>query len=232
VSPVNSPLDPCRKSVKDPDLRDIRIGKDSEVIFSLRSIFNPIQTIENLELIGDLLGRIDATSSNGFKKYQDLDQKTFISLIRNWSGTQESKSLLRSISALYDKNLESWGLTGIPVTLFVKAPKVTEFNRDPFMESLNPIERGVNPSNVNLHLWREIALSGELNAPLEWPILKVGHVGDAQRGLKKSAGSEFLVGIIEPIRGIKTGTSESFGYGLGFTLFRPDGFEVRAISHK
>jgi hypothetical protein len=234
VSPVDSPLGPCRNSVKDPDLRDTKITANSEVIFSLREIFNPIQVAENLELVEDTFGKFLGNSSKKglFSVLENLESQAFSNFLRSWSGPYETRSQLRSIASLFDETLGDWGLSNIPITLFLKTPSVSGFRRDVFFESLEPIERGVNATELNLDKWKQVAEAGELSAPVPWPSLKVGHVGDGQRTLRNSLTYEALVAVIEPIKGIKTGNSVPIAYGLGFTAFRPAGFELRVISHK
>jgi hypothetical protein len=234
VSPVDSPLGPCRNSVKDPDLRDTKITANSEVIFSLREIFNPIQVAENLELVEDTFGKFLGNSSKKglFSVLENLESQAFSNFLRSWSGPYETRSQMRSIASLFDETLGDWGLSNIPIALFLKTPSVAGFRRDVFFESLEPIERGVNATELNLDKWKQVAEAGELSAPVPWPSLKVGHVGDGQRTLRNSLTYDALVAVIEPIKGIKTGNSAPIAYGLGFTVFRPAGFELRVISHK
>jgi hypothetical protein len=234
VSSVDSPLDPCRRSVKDPDLRDTRITKNSEVIFSLRDIFNPIQVSENVELINGTFAKfLESVPTRGnFRLIEHVDAQDFANFLRTWVGPYETRNHLRSVASLFDDSLGDWGLASIPIAIFVKTPTFSNFNKDVFFESLDPIERGVNPTDLVLEKWKQIAEAGELTEPVVWPSLKVGHVGDGQRSLRNSLGYDALVAVIEPIKGIKTGNSKPIAYGLGFTVFRPSGFELRVISHK
>jgi hypothetical protein len=71
-----------------------------------------------------------------------------------------------------------------------------------------------------------------MRSPLKWPTLKVPHVGAGQRARKDRIGYDSTVVIIEPIKGVKTHTDTAVGWGLGLTVFRPDGFELRILGHR
>lgn len=233
ASPIGTPLDPCRKSVQDPDLQDLRFDKGSEVIVSLRDIFNPLQVKDNIELVHDLLGRsISNKDKTAYLKIEHVDEALLIRLLQSWEGPRSVREHLRAIASLYDDALGEWGLANIPVAFFVKVPSLADYYSPSVFSDLDAISRGINPGDLDLQGWKEVRDSGQLDQPVKWPTLRVGHVGDGQRALRKNLGYDATVVIVEPIRGVVTHTDKAVSWGLGLTVFRPEGFELRVIGHK
>jgi hypothetical protein len=234
ASPVNTPLDPCRRAVQDPNLQDLKFGKNTEVIATLQDIFNPLQVLENIELLNDILpsGLRNKLDGDGFGTLEHFGENNLASLLLSWSGSSDTRGHLRAIASLFDESLGEWGLANIPVTLIVKQPNLSDYQSNAVFSRLSPIMRGASVTEADASKWIEIRDLGEMSSPLKWPTLKVPHVGAGQRAKKARIGYDSTVVIIEPIKGVITNTEKALAWGLGLTIFRPDGFELRILGHR
>lgn len=234
ASPVGTPLDPCRKAVQDPNLQDLKFGKNTEVIATLQDIFNPLQVLENIELLNDVLpsGLRNKLDTDGFLTLEHFGENNLASLLLSWAGSSETRGHLRAIASLFDESLGEWGLANIPVTLLVKQPTLADYKSNEVFSRLSPIMRGASVTEADASKWIEIRDLAEMSTPIKWPVLKVPHVGAGQRAKKARIDYDSTVVIIEPIKGVITNTEKTVAWGLGLTIFRPDGFELRILGHR
>lgn len=234
ASPSDTRLDPCRKAVQDPDIQDLKFGQGSELIVTLHDIFNPLQVKENIALVNELFPSATSskTARSEYVQLEHVSENVLTDLLNSWEGSANTRSHLRAIATLFDESLGEWGLAEIPITAFVKLPKLEDYKSNAVFSELAPISRGSSQTEASASTWLEVRDLDFMPRPVTWPTLRVPHVGDGQRTLKNKITYDSSVLVIEPIRAVLPNTQTPLAWGLGLTIFRPNGFELRILGHK
>lgn len=235
ASRPNIRLEPCRKAVHDPDLVDMKIGN---VIFSSRDIFNPTRFKENLQQLRSFVeeSQID-TDSHGdwyiLKEPTDLQMQR---LLVGWEANPAESTFLVGAAELFVPELEDLGLSNIPRNIVIHKSLLDSDLQDPDgITSQISVTRGVHPApnNATMQNWKRsfqaLPIAG---APkINWPALRVGHIGEGQRAIRETYSPLSTTLLLEPIFGHEGSakTGDKIAAGVAFSLFSPPNFEVRII---
>jgi hypothetical protein len=235
AAPLAAKLEPTRKNVQDPDIKDLRFGKDKTILVSPTQIFNPHHFFSNLHSLRSWMadkGSLISTQAE-WTKVNSVSPTEFKKLVAPWDGSSQRVTELRSIAELFSEDIGELGLAEQPITMFVRSNLLTpEILANPLilLEPGNYIERAVKPSQSGYHWgsWQKLYAPG--NNGHVWPELSTPHVGEGQRSLVNGLPFDGTVLIIEPIVAHPRGeTSNKVGLGLAFTIFKPADYEVRIM---
>jgi hypothetical protein len=235
ASRPNIKLDPCRKAVHDPDLVDINIGK---TIFSSWDIFNPLRFKENLITLRTFIeeSNLDLDSHEDWRILKEPSDLQMQRLLAGWEANPTESTHLVGSAELFVPELEELGLSNIPRNIVIhKSLLESDLNDAESVTSEITVSRGTHPAkeNVNLQNWKRsfesMAIVGSLK--ITWPSLRVQHIGDGQRSIRKRYSPDATTLLIEPIYGHIGGSKDDIkvAAGLGFSLMSPPNFEVRII---
>ena len=236
ASPPNAPIAPTRKSVRDPNLVDRSIG---EYVFSLWDIFSPHSLRANTSLIRRWIEETSESSENndGFLKFSHVESRNLQRLLSSWSSSRHEARQLLAAAELYDLDGEHLGLSDYPTTIFINsqlltAPAIGQSSESWLKDisTTRSIQR--ESESLNLNEWMN-KFETSIPSTQKWPSLRVPHVGDGQRNLKKSLPYDSAVLLIEPILGLKESRKRdsAIAGGIGITFFAPENFEVRIVGH-
>jgi len=235
ASRPNIKLDPCRKAVHDPDLVDRNIGK---TIFSSWDIFNPIRFKENLITLRTFIeeSNLDLDSHEDWRILKEPSDLQMQRLLAGWEANPTESTHLVGSAELFVPELEELGLSNIPRNIVIhKSLLESDLNDAESVTSEITFSRSTHPAkeNVNLQNWKRsfdsMAIVGSLK--ITWPSLRVQHIGDGQRSIRKRYSPDATTLLIEPIYGHIGGSKDDIkvAAGLGFSLMSPPNFEVRII---
>lgn len=243
ASKTNVRLEPTRKSIQDPDLKDV-VFKDK--IISLTNIASPQQMKSNLKLITmENMGQLgDINKLDNFFHISVKNSSKFLDLIANWQCDSREYEIKNSVCGLFDENLGSLGLMNFAVDILVDESLVN-FEISDFIDEqgLNVSEsmlkrhiysRGTNQvmADSNLQKWIEDFNNADQDTEIDtsWPRINVPHIGDSQREDRNKIGDQNVFLIIEPMFvHVKGNESRKVGFGIAFTIQSPKGYDVRLI---
>lgn len=235
ASRPNIKLEPCRKAVHDPDLVDIKVGN---VIFSSRDIFNPTRFKENLQHLRSFVeeSQIETDSHEDWYILKEPTDLQMQRLLVGWESNPAESTFLVGAAELFVPELEELGLSNIPRNIVIHKSLLDSNLQDPNeFESQITVTRGAHPApkNANMQNWKKSFQSLPIaGAPkIEWPALRVGHIGEGQRSIRGTYSPLATTLLLEPIFGHegKAKDGDKIAIGLAFSLFSPPNFEVRII---
>ena len=235
ASRPNIKLEPCRKAVHDPDLVDIKVGN---VIFSSRDIFHPTRFKENIQHIRSFVeeSQIETDSHEDWYILKEPTDLQMQRLLVGWEANATESTFLIGAAELFVPELEELGLSNIPRNIVIHKSLLDSDLRDPDdIESQISVTRGVRPShkNANIRNWKKAFQTLPIAGlpKIEWPALRVGHIGEGQRAIRETYSPLATTLLLEPIFGHegKSKDGEKVAVGLAFSLFSPPNFEVRMI---
>ena len=239
AAPLSAGLEPTRKNVRDPNLRDIKSYESDTILYSSRFVFNPSHSFQNIEFLRDWFEGTrkdaDITSIDDWTLLRDYKDKAIQALIRGFIPGDSSRPQLKAIAELFEDVLGEMGLTERPSAIFIKTSLLNskEVFTDPrkyWME--NSIFRGMHSMADQPDLGSWASHFSPVGNSKTWGSLKSPHVGETQRGLVRRMNDDATVVMIEPIVGTAAkGTKEPTAFGLAFTIFKPTNWEIRMIGH-
>lgn len=239
AAPLSAKLEPTRKNVRDPNLRDIKKYENSELLYSARHIFNPAHVFQNVKSLRDW-----HSSAKGLCALDDFDGWTMLSeipeteiqkLISTFVTADNYKQELRAIAELFDSTMGDLGLSQRPTVVYLKTSLLNSpdvFDQPKKYWAENSIRRATSAEAKPGSLEKWLDHFGPLGNSLAWGALSVQHVGGSQRALVKRLPYEGTVVVIEPITGSTPGSNPvPLALGVAFTIFKPKDFEIRMIGH-
>jgi hypothetical protein len=239
AAPLSAKLEPTRKNVRDPNLRDIKKYESSELLYSARHIFNPAHVFQNVKSIRDWF--LTAENScvtekfDGWTLLSEISESSIQNLIPTFITAENNKQELRAIAELFDDTLGDLGLSERPSAVYIKSSLIesNEVLSDPQKYwAENSIRRAVSTEATQGILESWLAGYGPLGNATAWGSLSVPHVGDGQRALVRRLPYEGTVIVIEPLTGSTPGANAiPLVLGVAFTMFKPKDFEIRMIGH-
>ena len=239
AAPMSANLEPTRKNVRDPNLRDIKKYLSSELLYSARGIFNPSHVYQNIQSVRGWFDDFKAGSSvelvDEWTLITGFPEKALRSLIPVFITSDQDKQELRALGDLFDDAMGELGLGERPSAVYIS----TSLLRDDFCLR-SPAEywqdqsifraMATSPQQPNMETW--IKSFGPGGNRSTWGSLRSPHVGGSQRNLVRRLPFDGTVLVIEPITGTEgTRSTTPFALGLGITIFKPSDFEVRMIGH-
>ena len=239
ASPLSAGLEPTRKNVRDPNLRDFRKDANGEILYSGRAIFNPNHVYQNVRNLRTWFEETSPTASletyNEWTVLSGYNEEALQTLISPFITAEDNKQEMRAIASLFDEEMEELGLADRPSAVYVRTALLA--SEDIYEKPLSFWQENGIQRAMHLHTHQPKLSEWEDNFkpagnPMMWGSLKTPHVGDSQRALVTRLPWKGTVLVLEPILG-KTaarGGSES-ACGLGFTIFKPDNYEIRMIGH-
>lgn len=239
AAPLAAKLEPTRKNVRDPNLRDIKKYENSELLYSARHIFNPSHVFQNVRSVRDWFINTESNAVreefDGWTLLSEVSETAIKGLIPTLITAEENKQELRAIAELFDQSLGDLGLSERPCAVYIKSSLITSSSvlSDPrkYWE-MHAIRRAVSMGNSESTIDSWINAYSPLGNASTWGSLRVPHVGDSQRALVKRLPYEGTVIVIEPVTGNAAGAkSQPIVFGLAFTIFKPKDFEIRMIGH-
>lgn len=235
AAPLSAKLEPTRKNVRDPNLRDIKKSESSELLYSARHIFNPSHVYQNVKSIRNWFDgahkNASVTTVGDWTLITDLLPIEMQNLIPVFVTAESNKQELKAIGELFDEAMAELGLADRPSAVYIKSSLLAsdDYQTDPTgYWTSQAIERGMylGPNQPDLAKW--LKFFGPAGNSETWGSLRVPHVGGSQRKLVKSLPFDGTVVIVEPIKGVE---QDKTVFGLGFTIFKPKDFEIRMIGH-
>lgn len=235
AAPTSANLEPTRKSVRDPNLRDTKISDGSEILYSAKHVFNPSHVYQNIKSIRDWYSNTQADGQElkeDWISLSDIHLKDLQSLIPTLITAENNKQEMRAISELFDTSMGDLGLANRPASVLLKSSllKDDRIFTDPLaFWDYFAISRGISRTvdGVDLKTW--VSSYGPAGNNKTWGSLQSPHVGDTQRNLVKSLPFEGSVLLLEPVSGTSNKVVTSLGVAI--TIFKPKDFEVRMIGH-
>lgn len=239
AAPLSAKLEPTRKNVRDPNLRDIKSYESDTILYSSRFTFNPSHAFQNIEYLREWFAHVkhdcELKQVSEWTLLREYKNRDLQALIKGFITGDASRSQLRAISELFEDVLGELGLTDRPSAVYIKtslltSPKVFADPKNYWLE--NSIFRGMHvmSDQPNLDTW--VTHFNQMGNSKVWGSLKSPHVGETQRGLVRQLEDDATVVMIEPVVGTaskdaRTATS----FGLAFTIFKPTNWEIRMIGH-
>jgi hypothetical protein len=238
AAPLSSRIEPTRKAVRDPDLIDSKIS--GELIFSTRRFMNPGFLKRNTSLVERWISKnrnsVEAVNEWLYLENPPIDQ--VLELIQNWSARENEESLLRGVAELFGDDMQSLGLSEIPISVFITEKIVnvdlgTPRNLENFSSSIK-FGRSVagESMDLNFDIWKKAALDDDALGKY-FDDLAITHVGGSQRKLRNHLNYDASILIIEYMNGYKTinGVKTQISTGLAMSILSPDEYDVRVIGH-
>jgi hypothetical protein len=239
AAPVSANLEPTRKNVRDPNLRDIRKHENSELLYSARGIFNPAHVYQNIKSLRDWYDETSTKSDvevlDDWLLLTEFPESSMQGLIPLYITSEGNKQELRAIADLFDEAMGDLGLVDRPSAVYIRKSLIE--TQDSLVNPLdfwgrNSIQRAMHATDSQPGISDWVSHFGPGGNDKVWGSLKSPHVGESQRQLVRRLPFDGTVIVIEPI----TGTLPNTGYspqalGLAFTIFKPLDFEIRMIGH-
>ena len=238
AAPLSSRIEPTRKAVRDPDLIDSKIS--GELIFSTRRFMNPRFLKRNTSLVKKWLssniGSVEVLNEWLYVENPPIDQ--VLELIQNWSARESEESLLRGVAELFGDDMQSLGLSEIPISVFITEKIAsTDLGSPKNLEKFNAsvkFGRSVagESTNLSLDIWKKAALDDD-SIGKHFDDLAVTHVGGSQRKLRDHLNYDASILIIEYMNGYKiiNGLKTQISTGLAMSILSPGEYDVRVIGH-
>jgi hypothetical protein len=238
AAPLSSRIEPTRKAVRDPDLLDSKIS--GELIFSTRRFMNPSLLKRNTSFVQKWLSsnRHSVEVLNEWLHAENPPIDQVLELIQNWAARTSEESLLRGVAELFGDDMQSLGLSEIPISIFITekvlnvdlgSPK----NLDKFIADLK-FGRSVSGESreLGLDVWKKAALDDDAIGKY-FDDLAITHVGGRQRKLRDHLSYDASIVIVEYINGYKTinGSKTPICAGLALSILSPGEYDVRVIGH-
>ena len=237
AAPLGVNMEPTRKSVRDPELLDLKVK--GEVIFEASRILNPIYFRSNFSFIrswvSDLENRL--RREKNWHVIDDLPKEDLYTLFSNWACSNDEKSQLLGANELFSADLESLGLSQVPCSILI-ANEVLTFPPIRDYEDLKNLCRTVKVGrsirNKVEHFtlsdwWRSLSGGTRLEASENAAIT---HIGGSLRKIKSDFSYDGTLIFIEFILGKAEKSSKQINsIGLSLTILAPNNYEVRMIGH-
>ena len=238
AQPNNVNFEPTRKSVQDPNLIDKKL---TETTFQARKIFPKKFAIRNSDLFRSWLFESDLTLSpltNNWYCLENLDVANLSKLLNNWTLDIQERSVLLGVVDLFDRNYESLGFAGSPVTLFVRQPDLIQLiSKNVDIETIiNDVisVRTINDShNLTFDDWEQ-SLNYDAVKLEKYQKYSLTAVGGSQRALRDYLEYDSTLIVIEPIKFLSQNKKQKHPVGLGLTLniLSPLGYQTRIMGYK
>lgn len=239
AAPLSAKLEPTRKNVRDPNLRDIKKYENSELLYTARQIFNPAHVFQNVKSLRDWFGTNKAAGQvetfGAWTVMSDLEPAAVQKLIPTFITAENNKQELRALAELFDDSVGDLGLSERPCVIYINSSLLdsqTLFSDPVAYWEEKSIRRAVTtePGAEPLEKWAKAF--GPLGNSYHWGTLRSSHVGESQRALVRRLPYEGTVIVIEPVTGSAPGNKKtSLALGLAFTIFKPRDFEIRMLGH-
>jgi len=229
-------MEACRKSVRDPDLQDIRI--DGETIFSARDIYRPIFVRQNLKTLQEWMSSTSSIEKSweDWSIFENVQTVELQRLMSEWELGLSEMPRIRAATEIFDEILGELGLSDSNITIatrqFVRKVALgshTEIER--FLESTKIFRKNLGSTELSgLSEWKKATFQKSIDSRT-WPKLQT-HIGDEQRSLRDKLTASALL-IVEPVIGTKIKRDRQSGVcaGLAFTLLAPRNFEIQILGH-
>ncbi len=231
-------LEPTRKNVIDPNIRDKVI--DSSIIYQARRTFVPGDVRRNSELIRTTFGSAEgATADDGtWTMISEVEASTVQDFLNNWKAGIESPDI-RRVSALFDSEFDALGLGHIPCTVFLRfVDGVTQMasGQLPIERKKFAVRSLADPSDGTpetlFETWKfDFEKSASSSRTMQWydrNSMKA-YVGDSQRRLQQIPTHDAVSVLVEPLRLCRQGSKSEVAIGLGLAVLAPESFEVRLM---
>lgn len=229
-------MEACRKSVRDPDLQDIRI--DGETIFSARDIYRPAFVRQNLKALQEWISSTSAIEKSweDWSIFENVDTVELQRLMSEWELGQSDVPRIRAATEIFDEVLGELGLSDSNIAIatrqFVKGVNLNSQSQIvEFLESTKIFRKNRGSTELTgLSEWKKTIFQKSIDSRT-WPKLQT-HIGDEQRALRDKLTSASVL-IVEPVIGTKVKRDRRSGVcaGLAFTLLAPRNFEIQILGH-
>jgi hypothetical protein len=238
AAPLSSRIQPTRKAVRDPDLIDSKIS--GELIFSTRRFMNPGFLKRNTSLVKKWISKnrssIEVLNEWLYLENPPIDQ--VLELIKNWSARVNEESLLSGVAELFSDDMQSLGLSEIPISVFITEKIATiDIGSPKNLEKFNASVKfgrtvAGETKNLSLDIWKTAALDDEALGKY-FDDLAITHVGGSQRKLRNHLNYDASILIVEYMNGYKTnnGLKTQISTGLAMSILSPGEYDVRVIGH-
>jgi hypothetical protein len=238
LSKPHNRLEPTRKNVIDPGIRD-RVFKSS-TIFDANRIFVPTDVRRNSDLVWSTFehSESEVVDDGTWSMVSHVESSDIQLLLANWKAGIESPEI-RQISSLFDAEFDALGLGQIPCTIFIRflsffeqfaqGQLPTEFRKLGFRSIADPVD---GEPMVLFEDWKTVfgkSVSG--SRPMQWfdrNSIKT-YLGDMQRRIRRIPLYDSVSVFIEPLQIYRKGSKETLAIGLGLAIVAPDSFEVRLL---
>jgi hypothetical protein len=238
AQPNNVDFEPTRKSVQDPNLIDKKL---TETTFQARKIFPMRFAIRNSDLFRSWLFESDFRLSpltNHWYCLENLDLTNIAKLLNNWTLDVQERSVLLGVVDLFDRNYESLGFAGSPITLFVRQPDLIQLisknvDLDKIINDIISV-RTINDShNLTFNDWGQ-SLNYDAGSLQKYQKYSLTAVGGSQRALRDYLEYDSTLIVIEPIKFLSQNKKQKNPIGLGLTLniLSPSGYQTRIMGYR
>ena len=238
LSKTDSRLEPTRKSVIDPELKDHRIK--GSIAYQPKSVFQPLDVRKNALLVSKFLELVEPQKeSDGWYSIMEPDSDLIRTLVSSWrTGRQVDDR--RRVAALFDETLGDYGFAFKPLVCFIRNPDAIRrvamgqlFAPADLKQSRKATYEGPLSSEEMFDRWRRDFLAAdESSNAVEWYHKSyIGpYVGDTQRSLQSRLEYEATCLVIEPISIKRESRSpDTVAQGIALAVLAPRGFQVRMM---
>jgi hypothetical protein len=237
ASAASSRLNPARRSVISPLLRDRSLERD--VILQTRYLANPLEFRSNCRLVRKLIppGPTGAEMDRVWREVPDLPHDRLSEMLKSWSTRQQSSEFLHT-SELFDDELGRLGLADVPLTLFIRGERVIELadRGCEIKEGFVTFHRSLaiadfDDPEVARRDWESVFRSGQRSLNAKWfdSASNKAYVGETQRNLQRNLGFSSTIAVVEPIALKSSSTAKPVAFGLALALLAPDGYNIRTF---
>ncbi len=237
---VSSPeprLNAARKSVIARELRDRSVNKN--VVLQTRYLSHPLEFSSNSRLVTDvvLVDQDENFPGDEWKIFYDFRSESMMNILLNWRSRQQGTEF-RHASELFEPELGEHGLSGIPLTLFVRGLDVIKkaSRNELFDDRSVRFSRSMAIADYSDAMdarreWDHCYQTGSRSMTAKWfdSSSTKTYVGETQRKLKRDLGYNSTVVMIEPIALRDVVSKKAVGIGLALGFLAPDGYQVRTI---
>ena len=230
-------MEACRRSVRDPDLQDIRI--DGETIVSSKDIYRPAFVKQNLKVMQNWMDSSKAQhrTLDDWNVFENVRNSELQELIGEWNVSKNEIARFRAAREIFNSELGDLGLSETNIAVAVRGNLLNvnlgdSQRLDEFLDSINVIRTIRSSTELKgLREWKKSVMSKDVDS-LTWPKLQT-HIGDEQRAVRNNISTISTLLIVEPIIGTKERYKRNSGVcaGIAFTLLAPKEFEVQILGH-
>jgi hypothetical protein len=244
VSPINSRLDPTRKSVMDPGIHDHRIK--GNVVFQSVQPHKPIRVVKNAQSSAHLFGSYNFKNLKGSEwLYSDeISTKDAQNFLVNWEKAPGSdRANLARVSELLDENLGDLGFANVPITFVTRFIDVTsqlakhEIPNSTRRLSNRSLKKPISnrlSSTQRISQWTDsFKNQGNEDGAAEWFDTEhmSAYVGTGQLNAQSAIPFSSVCILIEPISIHDEKAVEIVAYAMQLAVLGPKNYQLRMMGY-
>lgn len=241
VAPGDSPFNPTRKVVWDPQLRSSteKGAVIDELDYSPRRFGSKLQAVDSFRRETKTRPR----PMDGWDVYEDLDARELQKILMSWTDKPKSYLKFMRVASLFQADLAELGLAHMPLTVLIHQSLVgrsfEELSAGSWWKSAisNGNARTVRAVQGDaaspFALWETVARTPQTPVQYREPQRSSPYLGDRERDLLARITNNSTKCVIEPVFGVNRARSKDWkdvvALSIGLTVVVPPTYSVRVI---